>query len=131
VGAAVDEAEGGVVNEHDRLRANLYCCAEVIRSRQRAGQPIPEWLRRHHAKLDSEFQTSALRHETGCASTKDGQLAHVDWMGNADVARYLNLSTRQVQRLRKAGELGGVQVSGGWIFSRTTVIEFAERRADG
>jgi hypothetical protein len=116
----------GRIDEH--LQANLYCCSEVVRSRQRGGQPIPEWLRRHHAKLESEFQRSLLRHETGCADAQDGQL---EWMGNADVARYLNLSPRQIQRLRKAGKLVGVPVNGAWIFRRSAVIEFAERRAAG
>ena len=111
-----------------RLQKSLYCAADLIRSRQVAGQPIPDWMRRHHAQLEREFQMSLLRRETGCAEAEDGQSSHEDWMGNADVARYLNLSTRQVQRLRKAGELVGVQVSGGWIFSRSTVIEYARRR---
>lgn len=111
------------------VRANLYCAAALIRSRQRTGQPIPDWLRRHHARLDREFQMSLLRHETGYVDTQDEQLADVHWMGTADVARYLNLSTRQVQRLRAAGQLVGNQVNGGWIFSRPTVTEFAQRRA--
>jgi hypothetical protein len=127
VGAAVVAAEG-IVNTQADLEAALYCAAEVVRSRQQGGRPVPGWLRHHLARREREFQMSQLRRENDCDSGQDGQSSDDDWMGNADVAEYLHLSTRQVQRLRKAGKLVGVQVSGGWIFRRSTVIEYARRR---
>ena len=40
------------------LHAALYVAAEVIRSRQRTGQPVPTWLRRHFNRLDTEIRRS-------------------------------------------------------------------------
>jgi hypothetical protein len=52
----------------DELRVNLYCAAEVVRSRRRNGQRIPDWLRRHHDHLDARFRASMsqLGHGIGC-----------------------------------------------------------------
>jgi hypothetical protein len=115
------------INGDDRLEASLYCAAEVIRQRQWAGQPIPEWLRRHHAQLNREHMSQS-GHEIHCADDESAQLSGDYWMGTADVSRYLGRSPRQVRRLGINGKLDAQRVSGGWIFSRTSVIEYARRR---
>jgi hypothetical protein len=117
------------VNSDDRSRASLYCAAEVIRCRQLAGQPIPGWLRRHHARLKSEHLPGS-GHEIACGDDQLRQLSRDEWMGTADVSRHLGLSPRQVRRLGIERKLGAQRVSGGWIFSRISVIEYGRRKDD-
>jgi hypothetical protein len=117
------------VNSNEGLRASLYCAAEVIRCRQLAGQPVPEWLRRHHARLKGEH-LSGSGHEIACGDHQLRQLSRDEWMGTADVSRDLGLSPRQVRRLGIDRKLDAQRISGGWIFSRASVIAYGRRKDD-
>jgi hypothetical protein len=110
----------------DDLRANLYCCAEVIRSRQRSGRPVPAWLRAHFSRLENQLRMSLCGHKIDCAARQDGQSSHADWISTAEAARHLGLSPRQVQRL--ALELDAQRVGSRLLFDREEVIMYARRR---
>jgi hypothetical protein len=105
------------------LQCNYRCAAEVYRSRQLSGQPIPEWLKRHYARLHAEI-LSSTRRETDCDTDEDGQSVH-EWLISREVATMLQISPRQVQRL--AGELGGRLIGGRWVFNRSAVEAHAVR----
>jgi hypothetical protein len=111
------------VNADKHLRANFYCAAEVLRSRQRTGEPVPAWLRQHHRQLDTAFRMSQSGHEN-CSDA--GQLEkEKDVLITArEAAELLRKSKRQCQRL--ASDLGGQIVGGRWLFSRAAVVEYAE-----
>ena len=98
------------MNADKHLRANFYCAAEVLRSRQRTGEPVPAWLRQHHRQLDTAFRMSQSGHEN-CSDA-------------GEAAELLRKSKRQCQRL--ASDLGGQIVGGRWLFSRAAVVEYAE-----
>lgn len=105
------------------LRAAYYCCAEVIRSRQRAGQPIPQWLRRHYELLDQLIRTpvSQPRHEF----TTGGEASTSENTATArEVAGMVGLSLRQLQR--RAREFGGRLVHGRYLFDLDAVAEHLE-----
>jgi hypothetical protein len=114
----------------DDLRAAYYVTTEVVRSRQRSGVPIPDWMKRHYALLNTAIlDESRMRHpivENGPAGT---QSAHGEIIGTCEVAAMLNLTPRQVQR--QAGHLGGVRVCGRLLFMRADIAEHAERRRYG
>jgi hypothetical protein len=114
-----------------------YCVAAVIRGRQRTGEPIPEWLRRHFEQLDavirdgssdSAARASRSGHELSDHATQlecDGSTSS-ELIGAREAAEILGLSKRQVQRL--AGDLDGQVVGGRWLYKRTIVCEYAEAR---
>jgi helix-turn-helix protein len=106
------------------LRFNYYCAAEVVRNRQLSGQPVPNWLKQHHSRLHAEV-LSCTRREIDCEADEVGQSAH-EWFDSREVATMLLISPRQVQRL--AGELGGRLVGGRWVFNRSAIEAFSERR---
>jgi hypothetical protein len=114
------------MSDQQELRCNYHCAAEVVRSRQRTGQPIPEWLRRHYNRLDAEVRVSQSRHEIDCGVDDAAQSEHPDQIGTREAATMLKLSKRQVQRL--AGPLGGRIVGAAWVFNRDAVTDYAERR---
>jgi hypothetical protein len=102
----------------DSLRANYYCAAAEIRRRIRTGQPIPDWLRRHHENLNTAIRSAA---HTRQASEPDlGDL--VEEIGTADVAALLGLPRRTVQRL--APELGAVLVGKSLVYRRSVVERY-------
>lgn len=111
----------------DDLRAAYHTAAEVIRGRQRTGEPIPQWLRAHFERLDTEIRgMSRPRHKIPGIGWCQPQLD--EWIGVRETAEILKLSKRQVQRI--ASDLGGQLISGRWIFNRDTVTEH-RRRLDG
>jgi Helix-turn-helix domain len=103
------------------LRASYFCASEVIRERQRRGQPTPDWLRRHYARLDAEIRMSESGHEL---SGDQGELELDELITASEVAQILGISKRQAQRL--AADLDGKIVGGRWIFTRAAVIEYSE-----
>jgi hypothetical protein len=120
VGATLHGAEsGGIVN----VQAAYYCAAALIRSRRRTGEPIPDWLRQHHAQLDAEIRASMSRsgHESACGQ---GQLRQEELISAREAAEILSISKRQAQRL--ACDLDGRIVGARWLFKKATVIEYAE-----
>ena len=107
-----------------RLRADYYCVAEVVRHRQRTGEPIPDWLRRHFDRLDAEIRVSESGHES---DSDTGQFDQNELITAREVSQMLGCSKRQAQRL--ASDLDGCQFVGGrWLFRRSSVAEYAEGR---
>ena len=80
----------------DDVRPAYYCAAEVMRHRQRAGQPIPHWLSRHFDQLDAKIRASESGHESDRAA---GQLDDEKLITAREAANILGRSKRQVQRL--------------------------------
>jgi len=110
------------VSDFDELRAAYYCAAEVLRTRNLSGQPIPLWLRRHYAKLDTGIRSmSESGHESDCDST---QLETDGLITAREAAVMLGRSKRQVQRI--AADLGGQNIAGRWLFNPAAVREYAE-----
>ncbi len=105
----------------DDLHAAYYCAAEVMRARQRTGQPIPEWLRRHYQTLDHAIRASRPRHENHTGSEQSDMK-----LTAKEVAGMVDLSKRQVQR--RATEFGGELVGGRWLFDAAAVREHLEGR---
>jgi len=117
--------------DDEQTRAAYYIVSELIRSRQRTGQPIPDWMRRHYALLDTEIRdASRTRHPLVENGAVGAQSQHEDVIGTREVAEMLNVTPRQVQR--QAGQLGGARVCGRLLFIRADIAEYAEgRRRDG
>jgi hypothetical protein len=80
----------------DDARAAYYCAAEVMRTRQRTGEPIPDWLRRHFARLDADIRVSESGHEFDSGT---GQLEQKELITAREVSQMLGCSKRQAQRL--------------------------------
>jgi hypothetical protein len=122
------------VNDFDELRASYYCAAELIRSRQRIGQPIPEWLRKHLNQLDEQIRSANLQDQVrkaksrpGLQSASDaGQLEPQDLITAREVAMILGCSKRHAVRL--ACDLDGRIIGNRWLFNRNTVIDYAEEK---
>lgn len=110
----------------DDVRPAYYCAAEVMRHRQRAGQPIPHWLSRHFDQLDAKIRASESGHESDRAA---GQLDDEKLITAREAANIVGRSKRQVQRL--AADLDGQIVGGRWLFQLNTVTEYAEERGRG
>ncbi len=110
------------------IRAAYYVASEVIRSRQRNGQPIPAWMRRHFNQLDTAVRVSRPRHDEREIGGREEQSRHANAIGAREAAEILKLSPRQVQR--RASELGGQMVCGRLLFMRDTVVDYAQRRDD-
>jgi hypothetical protein len=109
----------------EHSRAALYCAAAVIRARQRSGQPIPDWLRQHHAQIEAEFGMSRSGHET---PTTAGQLEQDELITAKEAAEVLGCTKRQCQRI--APDLNGQLIGGRWLFNRSAVVEYAEGKRD-
>ena len=107
----------------DDAHAGLYCAAAVIRSRQRNGEPIPEWLRRHSDRLDAEIRMSESGHES---DSDTGQFDQDELITAREVSQMLGCSKRQAQRL--ASDLEAEIVGGRWLFRRSAVTEYVEGR---
>jgi hypothetical protein len=113
----------------DDLRAAYYVASEVIRTRRRTGQPIPDWLRKHYTLLDAAMRVSPTRQPVVENGAPD-QHSRDDIIGSREVAAMLNLTERQVQR--RAAQLGGTRVCGRLLFLRADIADHAEgRRRDG
>ena len=114
--------------DDEQTRAAYYVAAEVIRSRQRTGQPIPAWLRKHYDRPDTAVRGMAPRGhsvaENGDGGTQSQHEQH-DVIGSREVGAMLSIAPRQVRR--RAGQLGGVLVAGRLLFLRETVAEYARR----
>ena len=106
-----------------RLRADYYCVAEVVRHRQRTGEPIPDWLCRHFDRLDAEIRVSESGHES---DSDTGQLEQDELITAREVSQMLGCSKRQAQRL--ASDLEAQIVGGRWLFRRSSVADYAEGR---
>lgn len=107
----------------DDVRAAYYVAADVVRSRQRTGQPIPEWLHRHFHLLDNEIRKSQSGRQSSCG---DEVLEKETLIAAAEASTILDVSKRQVLRL--AADLGGELVCGRWLFKLSAVQEYAEGR---
>ena len=105
------------------LHAALYVAAEVIRSRQRTGQPVPTWLRRHFNRLDTEIRVLQSGHES---DGDTGQSDQEQLITAREAAAILGCSKRQAQRL--AADLDGQIVGGRWLFKLNTVTKYAQGR---
>jgi excisionase family DNA binding protein len=92
-----------------------------MRGRQRRGQPIPDWLRRHYGELDQQFRLSQSRHESDCGG---GQSEPKNWITAKEVALMLGCSKRTVQR--NAADLDGSMIGGRLLFDRRTVAAYVE-----
>jgi hypothetical protein len=111
-------------------QAAYYCAASLVRRRTRTGEPIPAWLRQHHAGLDAEIRGMSRRgHEGGEIGPSSGQLEVQTLIGTKEAARLLSWSTKKVERHRRG--LGGQLVSGRLIFDRSKVLEYARRIKNG
>ena len=106
------------------LRAACYCAAEVIRSRQLHGQPVPGWLRKHLGRCEAALGAMARSRHTlpGLGS----QSKETELIDAREAAMLLGCSKRTIHRL--AADLDGEIVFGRWLFSRDAVTEYAERR---
>jgi hypothetical protein len=114
-----------MILDDEQTRAAYYTAAEVIRSRQRSGQPIPPWLKQHHALLDAAIRDDESRtRQRGAENGDQGRQSEL--IGTRQAAELLHLSSREVQR--SAADLGGRLVGHGWVFSRDAVIMHARRR---
>lgn len=112
------------MNTDELLRANYYFCSAEIRRRIRTGQPIPDWMRRHHENLDTAIRSVAhTRHEPEVDLT---ELGEDDRIGTAEVADMLSTSRRTAQR--RADELGAVPIGKSLVFSRSTVERYMTER---
>lgn len=105
------------------LRAALYCCAEVVRSRQRTGQPISDWLRRHYNQFNAEIRLPARGHQNSCDTEES------DTLSTMQVAEMLRRPERWVRRHREL--LGAHKDGDRWRYPRTAVAEYERRAADG
>jgi hypothetical protein len=115
VGTTVLEGEGGIVN----VQAAYYCSSALIRNRQRTGEPVPDWLRQHHAQLDAEIRgLSRTRHHD---DEIDCDLGESNQIGAREAAVLLGWSIRKVQRRKE--DQGGRLVGGGLIFDRSAILE--------
>lgn len=111
------------MSSDEHLQASLYCAAELIRSHQRTSRPIPDWLRRHHARLDALSQL-------GQENDSDTEQLDDDKLITArEAAQMLGVSKRQCQRI--AADLDGELIGGRWLFGRNAVVQYAEGRRDG
>jgi hypothetical protein len=112
----------------DDIRAAYYCAAAVIRSRQRTGAPIPDWLRRHFDQLDTEIRASSMSRSGHQFNDAVRELASglTSPIGADEAAQILGISKRQAQRL--AADLGARLVGGRWLFERDVVDDYAEGR---
>lgn len=108
----------------EHLRAAYYCAAAVIRSRQRSGEPIPEWLRRHYRRLDEHINMSRSGQFGHESDSSGGQLEDDTLITAREAAELLGKSKRQCQRI--AADLGGHIVGGRWLFRRAAVIEYTK-----
>lgn len=110
----------------DECEEALYCVAEVIDLRRRAGVPVPSWMRNLEQLLNLASLTSGVSgrgHENVGGSER---LVTDSLIGSREAANILGLSTRQVRRL--AADLDGQKCSGRNLFRRSTVIEYAQER---
>jgi hypothetical protein len=110
-----------MIDEHSHAAA--YCAAELIRDRQRRGQPVPEWLRRHLARCEAAVAVSRSGHEINGDTS---QLDRDDLIDAQEAARMIGISKRQAQRL--AHDICGLLIGGRWVFNKATVAEYAEAR---
>jgi hypothetical protein len=110
-----------------RVRESLYCANALIAARRHCGQPIPEWLRQHHAQLTTEWRMSESGHESHCGERQLEE--HDELITTSEAAEILGMSRRQAQRL--SADLGGRIVGATWVFSKSSVIEYAEERSAG
>lgn len=103
------------------LKAAYYCCSEVLRSRERTGQPIPPWLRQHYNHLDAQIRMSPPGHESDCARQQSDPQT---WITAKEAATMLVCSTRHARRL--AADLDGQLIGGRLLFDRVTIAEYVE-----
>lgn len=104
----------------DELRAAYYCVSEIVRSRQRTGASIPEWLKRHYNQLDAEIRASAHGHESSCGTEES------DTLSTMQVAELLHRNEKWVFHHRE--ELGAHKDGDRWRYPRAAVAEY-ERSA--
>jgi hypothetical protein len=111
--------------DDDEVEGALYCVAEVVDRRRRAGIPTPHWMLRLARRLDLTSAMSPTGHESDCAepALDTGMIA------TQEAANLLGLSTRQVRRLRS--DLDGQMIGGSLAFRRDTVTEYAQERHGG
>jgi hypothetical protein len=103
-------------------RAAVYCASGLIRDRQLRGEPVPSWLRQHHAQCESAL--AALSRSGHQIDRAPAQLKQ-EMITAQEAADMLGCSKRQAQRL--ASDLDGQLVGGHvWVFSRAAVVEYAE-----
>jgi hypothetical protein len=112
----------------DEVQGHYDCVREVLVSRQRNGQPIPEWMHRIHRRLFAELRLSPTRQD-GAASTAGA--THLDsdnWIGSRQVAEMSGWQLRQAQRLKKRlkKDLDYRKVSGRLWFRESAVREYLE-----
>ena len=104
----------------DDVRPAYYCAAEVMRHRQRAGQPIPHWLSRHFDQLDAKIRASESGHESDRAA---GQLDGEKLITAREAANILGASTVLALTLVVIDYiLVAPNVLGAFFFGKLTII---------
>ncbi|WP_141772436.1 hypothetical protein [Mycolicibacterium neoaurum] len=107
----------------DEVQAALYCVAEAVHTRSRAGRPVPELLRRLSWKLNLTRALSSSGQENGSA----GAGLNLDKLiGTREAAAILGTTPRTA--LRYAPDLGGQKRNGRMLYDRTTVEQYARDR---
>ena len=107
--------------DSDGVRTAYYCAAWVLRSLEENRRPVPDWLRNHFDRLDSEVRMSRGRQEKCCVEPSSEEET---WIASPEAAQILGWSKRQVQRHAK--DLAGQIVGGRWLFRESLVVECAE-----
>jgi hypothetical protein len=119
-----------MILDDEQTRIAYYVASEILRSRRRLGQPIPQWLFAHYKQLDAAYRGMSPRRHDGPEIGADApQSGHADLMGTRQVADMLGLSARQVRC--RADQLGGVRVCGRLLFMRESVVNYRKRSSDG
>jgi hypothetical protein len=109
----------------EQVRAAIYCCSALIRSRRRTGAPIPDWMKKHYALLDTQIKGMAPRGPSVAGNADGGTQSQHDVIGTREVAAMLSIAPRQVRR--RADQLGGALVAGRLLFLRETVADHARK----
>lgn len=113
--------------DDSEVRAAYYVTAAVLRSRRRTGEPIPAAINDLYAKLDQTIRHEPLsesRHEKRSDTIESD--VETELIGSLDAAEMLGLSKRHTQRL--AADLDGQFCSGRWLFKKSTVIDYRDRK---
>jgi hypothetical protein len=106
----------------DDLESAVYVVGRFIDGLRAGAPPVPRQVTDWCLKVRLAWETSADGHENDdVAEQLDQELIDV-----TESAFILNRSPRQVRRL--VNDLDGRKRGGVWLFPKTTVIDYAERR---
>ena len=112
----------------DDAELALYCVNELVDRRRRAGIPVPQQILILAKRFDLASLTSGMS-PRGHENDGGSESLESDHAGSKEAADILGLSTRTVRRL--APDLDGEIIGGRLVFSRATIIEYAQERRHG